>query len=96
MISTMAGLEGRQLGEYRIIEPIGSGGMGEVYLAEHIHLQKKHALRVLPPKRPATRGMCRSRPAGQNVNCVRRPGVPGTSRNAMESPSRSYTLERLT
>ena len=39
---------GRQLGDYRIVEPIGSGGMGEVYLAEHVHLRKMYALKVLP------------------------------------------------
>ena len=48
MISAMAGLEGKQLGEYRIIEPIGAGGMGEVYLAEHAHLRKKV---LTPPTR---------------------------------------------
>ena len=39
---------GRQLGDYRIVEPIGSGGMGQVYLAEHVHLRKMYALKVLP------------------------------------------------
>ncbi len=38
----------RQLGDYRIVEPIGAGGMGEVYLAEHVHLRKKYALKILP------------------------------------------------
>ena len=39
---------GEQLGDYRIIEPIGAGGMGEVYLAEHVHLRKNYALKILP------------------------------------------------
>ena len=38
----------RQLGDYRIIEPIGAGGMGEVYLAENVHMRKKCALKILP------------------------------------------------
>jgi len=41
------GLIGRQVADYRIESKLGRGGQGVVYLAEHIHLGRKVALKVL-------------------------------------------------
>ncbi|REK26388.1 MAG: serine/threonine protein kinase [Planctomycetota bacterium] len=38
---------GRQLGDYRLLERLGGGGMGDVYKAEHVRLHKTVALKVL-------------------------------------------------
>lgn len=40
-----------ELGQYRLIEKIGQGGMGSVYRAVHQKLKKQFAVKVLPPHR---------------------------------------------
>ena len=51
-------LEGRHkgffLGKYKLLDHLGTGGMSSVYLAEHVLMQRRVAIKVLPKHRRRT------------------------------------------
>jgi serine/threonine protein kinase len=42
---------GFMIGRYRVLDRIGAGGMGQVFLCEHPHLRRRAAVKVLPTER---------------------------------------------
>ncbi len=60
LISSQARLRADQkIGQYKIIDSLGAGGMGEVYLAEDTRLHRKVAIKVLPAELASNRDRMR-------------------------------------
>src|SRR5687768_2408182 len=67
---------GQELGSYKIVRCVGSGGMGEVYEAFHTRLQKKVALKTLR-KSLAQKPEARARflREGETASSIRHPNI---------------------
>ncbi len=48
LLSSEQDLPGQTVGDYKVLSPLGAGGMGEIYLAEDSRLGRKVALKLLP------------------------------------------------
>lgn len=63
-------------GRYRMLERLGAGGMGNVYLAEHVRLKKLAAVKVIRPAMNADpAAVARFNREAQNASMVNHPNV---------------------
>jgi hypothetical protein len=61
---------------WRILSELGRGGMGEVYLAEHMRLGRKEAVKILKPSLAGdTQFVARFRREARAVNRLRHPNI---------------------
>ena len=74
--SSEAGLVGTTLAHYSVVSRIGSGGMGDVYLARDTVLDRSVALKVLPPEDAVTQhGMRRFVEEAKAASALNHPNI---------------------
>ena len=68
--------EGQEVGHYQVIERIGAGGMGEVYLAKDKELHRTVALKILPTEVASDqRRMQRFKQEARIVSALNQPNI---------------------
>jgi serine/threonine protein kinase len=66
---------GSSLAHYKILKKIGSGGMGEVYLAEDTKLGRRVAIKVLPPEMVTAERLDRFQREAKAIATLSRPNI---------------------
>ncbi|MEO9590833.1 serine/threonine protein kinase [Rhodopirellula bahusiensis] len=67
--------DGRRIGQYRILELLGVGGMGSVYRGRHEYLRRDVAIKVLEGERLSTRSVARFHREVQLTSTLRHPNT---------------------
>ncbi|MFT5454157.1 MAG: serine/threonine protein kinase [Myxococcota bacterium] len=67
---------GHTIGGFRIVDVVGRGGMGEVWLAEQAHPRRRVALKTVHPERVSAGALARFRFEVQALGQLLHPGIP--------------------
>ncbi len=89
-------LIGKSLGPYRIESRLGEGGMGEVYRALHVNLERPVAIKTLRPEVAANRDMLeRFFAEARATNLIRHENIIECTDLVREPNGRSYIVMEL-
>ena len=81
---------GTLIAHYRVVSPLGQGGMGAVYLADDTRLGRRLALKILPPEFAADPAL-----ETNNGRVAQRARILPRIRTLFAARSRDELLERL-
>jgi len=84
---------GETLGSYEVREQIGEGGMGEVYLARHKHIERKAAIKVLRSQYSADAELvARFFSEARSANLVKHDGIVEIYDCAVHTDGRAFIV----
>ena len=87
---------GQIIGGYRIVSRIGAGGMGEVYLAEHLRIERRVAIKVLLPEMSSrTDTVARFFAEARATSSIRHPGIVEVIDCDVQAGGRAYIVMEL-
>jgi eukaryotic-like serine/threonine-protein kinase len=92
-----SGVEGRVLGgRYRLLRQLGTGGMGSVWLCEHVALGRRFALKVLNADRAADPELVeRFRQEARAASCITQENVVDVIDSGEDAGDHYYVMEAL-